>query len=251
MPYEILIVHQDKQTAETVLNILRKKGNRVTPVRDIQKAFCLIEKKEYDLVISDLELSGGSGLEILEKNKARHPLSEVIIITDSSSLESAVASSNDAAAAYILKPLHPDHFWGRTEKILQKRSLALLNRNLLESVIRSNIELRRKADELKEAYSGLERMQKRLVRTERLAAIGEITVSLKHEINNPLAVIISGLDFLSDKMHRQSNDGKRLFKLINREAYRIHQVLEKLDGLKEPVTTDYLKDVKMIDLGRV
>ncbi len=250
MPYEILIVHNDKQTAEIIQDILRKNGNRITLVRDIQRAFRLVEKKEYDLVISDLELSGQSGLEVLERNKALHPLSEVIILTDSNSLESAVASSKDAAAAYILKPLNPHHFWGRVGKILQKRSLALMNKNLLENLIRSNVELRRKTDELKKAYQGLKKMQKRLIRTQRLAAIGEITISLKHEINNPLSVVISGLDFLFDKMSWQSNETKNLFELVNKEAHRIHHVMEKLDSLKEPITKNYLKDVKMIDLGK-
>ena len=88
--------------------------------------------------------------------------------------------------------------------------------------------------ELREANSRLEAATKQLVMSEKLAAIGEITAGIAHEINNPIAVISGNLEVLRVAMGEKANEGATEFRLIDEQTERMRQIVSKLLQFARP-----------------
>ena len=104
-----------------------------------------------------------------------------------------------------------------------------------------NLQLEKLLIELKEA-------QDNLVEKERLAAIGELVVKVNHEINNPLAAIISLTDLLLMSDAEIDGQARKNLQNIRKAAYRIHDVTEALKKIETSGTDDYIEGVKMLKL---
>ena len=114
--------------------------------------------------------------------------------------------------------------------------------------LRLRSQLREKNMQLEKLLIELQEAQDSLVEKERLAAIGELVVKVNHEINNPLAAIISFTDLLlmrSDQMDAQAREN---LDNIREAAYRIHAVTEALKNIETSDTDDYIEGVKMLKL---
>jgi len=104
-----------------------------------------------------------------------------------------------------------------------------------------NLQLEKLLAELKEAQSSL-------VEKERLAAIGELVVKVNHEINNPLAAIISFTDLLIMNNTIDDDQARSNLDSIKEAAYRIHELTKALKKIESSGTDDYLEGVKMLKL---
>ncbi len=74
-----------------------------------QEALAAFETEAPQVVVSDIRMPGGSGLELLQKVKQRYPALPVIIMTAYSDLESAVSAFQGGAYEYLPKPFDVDH----------------------------------------------------------------------------------------------------------------------------------------------
>ena len=74
-----------------------------------QEALQALEASTPQVVVSDIRMPGGSGLDLLQKMKDKHPSLPVIIMTAYSDLESAVAAFQGGAFEYLPKPFDVDH----------------------------------------------------------------------------------------------------------------------------------------------
>jgi len=113
--------------------------------------------------------------------------------------------------------------------------------------VKSTVRLMQKNIELEEVNQELRETQDKLVRSEKLALIGQMAVKLSHEINNPLAIITGNLhllenDFDEIKELDGETDIKERFQIINLQVQRIVAVLNKLLSLKEMDIEDYTAD---------
>jgi len=80
--------------------------------------------------------------------------------------------------------------------------------------------------------------------------IRETAVTLNHNINTPLSSIILNTELLLRKNPDLDEDIKIGLKFIQKEVHRIHEIINRLTILKEPVVTEYFKDIKMVDLEK-
>jgi CheY-like chemotaxis protein len=69
-PLKILLVEDHADTLRVMIKLLEKCGHLVTPAENVSKAKALEAAQEFDLLISDLGLPDGSGLEIMQQAKA-------------------------------------------------------------------------------------------------------------------------------------------------------------------------------------
>lgn len=108
-------------------------------------------------------------------------------------------------------------------------------------------ELLRHAEDLQAANQRLIETQERLIEAERLAAVAQIHIALRHEINNPLSVLVGAAEILR---HRPDDpDVVREWAGCLRQATdRIVDVMRRLEGLRRVETTDYVEGVTMVDL---
>jgi phosphoglycerate-specific signal transduction histidine kinase len=97
----------------------------------------------------------------------------------------------------------------------------------------------------------LRNKQEEVIKSKRLAAIGEIVASVNHEINNPLMIISGNAQFLEMSMETFPDDMKERVRTILEETDRISQVTKKLREIKNLVTEDYTRSgEQMINLEK-
>lgn len=93
--------------------------------------------------------------------------------------------------------------------------------------------------------------QEELIKSKRLAAIGEVVASVNHEINNPLMIISGNAQFLEMSMDRYPADMKERVQTIIEETGRISEITRKLREIRNPVAQDYLSGGgQMIDINK-
>jgi two-component system, NtrC family, sensor kinase len=117
--------------------------------------------------------------------------------------------------------------------------------DLLDQLERSDQELRRwneelnarvdeRTRELKLANRQLEATTKQLILSEKLAAIGEITAGVAHEINNPIAVMQGNLEVVRSVVGEKADLAKVEFQLLDEQIQRISQIVTKLLQFAKP-----------------
>lgn len=100
---------------------------------------------------------------------------------------------------------------------------------------------------LQQANEKLHDTQRQLVMAEKLAAIGEITASVAHEINNPAAVIQGNLDVLREVLGKHAKPVEGEIKLIDQQVNRIQTMVTKLLQFARP--TEYAGYVETVDVN--
>ena len=101
-----------------------------------------------------------------------------------------------------------------------------------------NDELNQRVDErtskLQQANQQLEATTQQLIMSEKLAAIGEITAGIAHEINNPIAVMQGNLEVIRSLMGGKANEAKTEFRLIDEQLDRIGHIITRLLQFAKP-----------------
>ncbi len=88
-------------------------------------------------------------------------------------------------------------------------------------------------DDLKRSYGELARTQEELVKRERLAALGELSAVVAHEVRNPLGVIFNSLGSMR-KLLRPTGDGAMLLDIVEEEADRLDRIVRDLLDFARP-----------------
>jgi HAMP domain-containing protein len=97
----------------------------------------------------------------------------------------------------------------------------------------------------------LRKAQEELVKSKRLAAIGEVVASVNHEINNPLMIISGNAQFLEMSMTDYPEEMKERVKVILEETERISNVTRKLREIRNPIVEEYTSSgEQMINLDK-
>ncbi|HZP92537.1 MAG TPA: nitrogen regulation protein NR(I) [Burkholderiales bacterium] len=105
----VWIIDDDRSIRWVFEKALSREGIPFKVFSSAQEALGSLETSVPQVVVSDIRMPGGSGLELLQKIKERHPNLPVIIMTAYSDLESAVAAFQGGAFEYLPKPFDVDH----------------------------------------------------------------------------------------------------------------------------------------------
>ena len=130
----ILIVEDEDVARKNLEHILRKEGYAVVSANNGLKALELLERKEFDLVLTDLKMEKIDGLEVLKTSRNLQPFTEVIMITGYATVRSAVEAMQDGAYHYVAKPYKIDELRRVVREAILKRQLRLENRQLKEDL---------------------------------------------------------------------------------------------------------------------
>ena len=109
-----------------------------------------------------------------------------------------------------------------------------------------NSRVDRRTSELRDANTKLEETTQQLVMSEKLAAIGEITAGVAHEINNPVAVIQGNVDVMRDTLGAATKKVETELTLIDRQVTRITAIVGKLLQFASP--SDFSGDQSSVTL---
>jgi two-component system response regulator PilR (NtrC family) len=130
----ILVVDDELSMREFLEILLRKQGYEVAAAADVQGALARLGEADVDLVVTDLRLGAGSGLDVLRAVKERTPATEVIMVTAFATTENAIQAMKLGAYDYVLKPFKVDELKLVVEKALERRRLVAENRALRHRV---------------------------------------------------------------------------------------------------------------------
>jgi two-component system response regulator PilR (NtrC family) len=126
----ILVVDDERSMQEFLEIFFKSEGYEVTVAGDVGSARLHLEGSDYDVLITDMQMPDGSGIELLECANETAPETMVIMITAFASTENAIAAMKLGAYDYITKPFKVDEIRIVVEKALEKRDLASENRRL-------------------------------------------------------------------------------------------------------------------------
>jgi DNA-binding response OmpR family regulator len=236
VPARILIVEDDPLQATRICDLLQERGHTTVWKVTLDEATSVIRADAPDLVLLDRILPDGDGIALCREMKADPTLRAipVILLTWRDRVEERVQGLLMGGDDYIGKPFHPDELLARVQGCLRTLSLQR--------------ELRTKAEELAEKNRELLAAQTRLIRSERLAAIGQIGLAIRHEINNPLGTILGFADLLLCQPEELTPELQRILEAIRRASLRIRDVVRKLEAVREDRIVEYVPGVNMTDL---
>jgi len=93
-----------------------------------------LAREPADLVISDLEMPGLTGIDLLERVRREHPGTEFVLLTANATVESAIGALRMGAADYLIKPIQPDALALVVDRILAQRALVAENVRLRDTL---------------------------------------------------------------------------------------------------------------------
>ena len=126
-PGRVLVIEDDPVAAHFAVQVLGKRGGldvRHTP--DPVVALSLVRTETWDLVLTDAELPGMTGLEILTALRRLSPALPVVVITAHESLDTTMRELRDAADEFLQKPVRPDHLLATVSYLVAKGRAARL-----------------------------------------------------------------------------------------------------------------------------
>jgi two-component system response regulator PilR (NtrC family) len=126
----ILVVDDEQSMRELLQILLGDAGHEVQVEADAAGALARLSGAAFDLVVSDLRLGRGSGLDILKAVKASAPATEVVMVTAYATTENAIQAMKLGAYDYVLKPFKVDELKLVVQKALEHRALVAENRVL-------------------------------------------------------------------------------------------------------------------------
>jgi CheY-like chemotaxis protein len=217
----VLLVDDDPMMVRLVRKILADNGV-TTIVHAVSGREALESLEGVDVVLLDHQLPDTSGLEVLEAIRGRPHPPAVVLVT---------AHGNESLAAAALRQ-------GADDYLAKDASLNQLLPQVLERVRR-----------IRELRKALVAAEQDLVRAERLAAIGEMTVTLHHEINNPLMAAFAQVDLLLTDSAMEAEARLEALGSVRDALHRIRDIVRRIGDLREVRTKGYATGAQMVDLG--
>lgn len=127
---KILIVEDEKELSNSIVSYLNQENYLCEQAYTFREAMEKVCMYEYDCILLDLMLPGGSGLEILKKVKQVSPSVGVIIVSAKGALDDKLSGLQIGADDYLPKPFHLSELCMRIFALIRRRNFS--NNNMIE-----------------------------------------------------------------------------------------------------------------------
>lgn len=118
---KILVIEDEAQMRENMVHSLQKESFIVETASNYDEALEKTGIYEYDCILLDIGLPGGSGLQILEELKKENKTEGVIIVSARNSLDDRIAGLDLGADDYLPKPFHLAELHARVKSVIRRR----------------------------------------------------------------------------------------------------------------------------------
>ena len=156
---KILIVEDETELSAGIATYLKGEDYVCETAQDFNSALSKIEVFDYDCILLDITLPGGSGLDILRELKANNKMDGVLIISAKNSLDDKITGLTLGADDYLAKPFHLSELSARIAAIIRRKqfygndhvtfeNLTIDTKAKLASVQNKTLDLTRKEYEL-------------------------------------------------------------------------------------------------------
>ena len=201
----VLVVDDEPSVVEVFREFLSEQGYGLTLAASGEEAVRRLPECRPDIILTDLNLPGVSGLEVMRSAKSIDPEVCVVVVTGYASASTAIDALRQGAYDYVTKPFDLGDVLQIVERGLANRRLKVLNRELLEELRQKNEILRQHEHELRERVR---------VATLQMTSLYEVgnEISANLELEPRLAVICDRAATLSAShaalvyLRREQND---------------------------------------------
>lgn len=220
----ILLADDDETMRELLEAVLAAAGHSVTAFAEGAALWEAFRRQPAPMVVLDWRMPGMDGLEVCRRIRthAEGERTFVLVITAHNGPNDLEHVLDAGADDYISKPVTPEHVMARL-RIAEKRMQTEAARR------HADVELR------KARY---------------LAGIGEVSLALQHEINNPLAALLTNSSLITSGLLTPEEVTESL-ETIDAQARRIADVVKRLNAIEAPRSVEYMEGHQMVDLGGV
>ena len=218
-----VIITDDDPVMLAVLRAVVEQGGHtvVAAVRDGEAAWAAFQEEQVPLIVLDWEMPRLDGLGLCRRIRASENSDPfLLVVTGRKTREDLLKALDAGADDYMTKPVTPDEFAAR---------LRIVERRIQITGARKQAELE-------------------LRRARYLAGIGETSLALQHEINNPLAAMLSHAALLEAGMVEDDEKEEALATIVA-QARRIGEVVKRLRQIDQPRSVEYLGSSRMLDIN--
>jgi sigma-B regulation protein RsbU (phosphoserine phosphatase) len=224
-PARALVADDDEMMRLLIETVAVERGYEVEVAENGERAWGAYQRLRPTLLILDWQMPGMDGLEVCRRVREIDPnrATFVLMITARDTDTDLAMVLDVGVDDYLSKPLSADALRAR---------LAIAERRIALEAQRRDAEAE-------------------LARARWLAGIGETTIAVEHEINNPLAALLGSISLLemSHALDKLEAEDRESVDVITKQARRIADVVKRLSKLKNPRSVEYLRGSKMIDLS--
>jgi len=118
---KVLVVDDEAVVVNSIRKILTRKGFAIQEAFSCKEALAQVFAQDYDLVLLDMKMSDGNGMDVLQRIKAKRPDLRVVIVTGYASIDTAVEAIQKGASDYMAKPFTPDELYSMTNRVLETK----------------------------------------------------------------------------------------------------------------------------------
>jgi putative two-component system response regulator len=217
----VLVVDDETAIREVLAEGLEAFGFVPLTAANAKEAFALVAGGGVGLVLSDIDMPGHSGLELLEWIKKGHPDVDVVIVTGVVDVDTAIRSIRVGASDYVTKPFNLEEVRIVVERTLDKRRLILENRayqtRLEAMVAERTAELEKKTAEVSRLYQ-----------------------DLKASYEQTLVALVTALDFRDNETQGHSSR-------VVEYAILVAEAM----GVEEPELSEIRRGALLHDVGKI
>ena len=116
----ILVIDDDVSFCMLLNTFLTRKGYAVSTAYSIEEAKQLFDETKFNLILTDVRLPDGDGVEILKYVKDENPAIQVILMTGYTDIKTAVSAMKLGAFDYVAKPINSDQILDTIQQALSK-----------------------------------------------------------------------------------------------------------------------------------
>ncbi len=223
---KILIVDDEEQLRSLLSRIIALEGFAVSEAGDLKTALKFLEKEQVDVMLCDVKLPDGSGVDFVKQTKIKFPLLEIILLTAYATIHDGVQAMKNGAFDYILKGDDNDKviplLYKAIEKIQLQKRIQHLEQQIDKRYGFENI-------------LGGSRVIKESVELAKKVAPTDTTVLLLGETG-------TGKEIFAQAIHQGSKRSGKLFMALNCSAFTKELLESEIFGHKAGAFTGATRD---------
>ena len=154
----VLIAEDKESMRRSLTRLFSDKGYEVAEAASGEEALARFSEMEVDLVVTDIQMEGITGLDLLAEIKKRSPQTPVLVMTAFGTVENAVEAMRQGAFDYLLKPFSLSEVETRVEKALEQRRLLTENRYLKETIDQSVGKMIGRSEKMQQVHRLIEKV---------------------------------------------------------------------------------------------